>query len=167
MHLSQWRDALKHGIQYVHPTTGMTVRGGIDDVWKDSDGSLIIVDYKATSKKGEVSLDAEWQDGYKRQVEVYQWLFRKNGYTVSPTAYFVYANGLTDKAAFDGKLEFDVKLIPYTGDDSWIEPVLVRIKETLDGDVVPESSPECDYCTYRQYAGAKLMKAGAKPGKKR
>jgi hypothetical protein len=74
---------------------------------------------------------------------------------------------MTDKAAFDGKLEFDVKLIPYTGDDSWIEPVLVRIKETLDGDVVPESSPECDYCTYRQYAGAKLMKAGAKPGKKR
>jgi len=165
--IEEWRDALKHGIQYVHPTTGMTVRGGIDDVWKDSDGSLIIVDYKATSKKGEVSLDAEWQDGYKRQVEVYQWLFRKNGYTVSPTAYFVYANGLTDKAAFDGKLEFDVKLIPYTGDDSWIEPVLVRIKETLDGDVVPESSPECDYCTYRQYAGAKLMKAGAKPGKKR
>lgn len=165
--IEEWRDALKHGIQHVHRPTGMTVRGGIDDVWQDTEGNLIIVDYKATSKKGEVSLDAEWQDGYKRQVEVYQWLFRQNGFSVSPTAYFVYANGLTDRKAFDGKLEFDVKLIPYTGDDAWIEPVLLRIKETLDADTVPEPSPECDYCTYRQYAGSKLVKAGASPSKKR
>ena len=28
----------------------------------------VIVDYKATSKNGEVSMDAEWQIGYKRQM---------------------------------------------------------------------------------------------------
>ena len=38
---------------------------------------LIIVDYKATSKDGEVSLDAPWQISYKRQVEIYQWLFKE------------------------------------------------------------------------------------------
>jgi hypothetical protein len=35
-----------------------------------------VVDYKATSKAGEVGLDAEWQGGYRRQVEFYQWLLR-------------------------------------------------------------------------------------------
>jgi len=35
-----------------------------------------IVDYKATSKAGEVTLDADWQIAYKRQMEFYQWLLR-------------------------------------------------------------------------------------------
>ena len=43
-----------------------------------SDVELIIVDYKATAKNGEVNLDADWQIGYKRQMEIYQWLFRQN-----------------------------------------------------------------------------------------
>ena len=46
-------------------------------------GELIVVDYKATSKDGEVTLDAPRQDGYKRQMEFYQWLLRCNGFTVS------------------------------------------------------------------------------------
>jgi len=83
-------------------------------------------------------------------MEVYQWLLRKNGFTVSDTGYFVYANGKTDREAFDKKLEFEVTLISYKGDDSWIEPTLSEIKKTLDSDKVPEASSECDYCTYRK-----------------
>ena len=44
-------------------------------------------------------------------MEVYQWLFRQNGYKVSDTGYFVYCNGNTDRQAFDAKLEFDITLI--------------------------------------------------------
>ncbi|MEI9966803.1 MAG: hypothetical protein WDN67_04185 [Candidatus Moraniibacteriota bacterium] len=42
---------------------GFLFSGGVDDVWVAPDGELIIVDYKATSKDGEVTLDAEWQGG--------------------------------------------------------------------------------------------------------
>ena len=84
----------------------------------------MIVDYKATSKAGDVSLDADWQIGYKRQMEIYQWLFRKNNHKVSSTGYFVYCNGDADKEAFDGKLEFDIKILPYVGDDSWIDKMI-------------------------------------------
>lgn len=105
--------------------------------------------YKATSKEDEVTLDAEWQDGYKRQMEIYQWLFRKNGFTVSPTGYFVYCNGDTDKEAFDGKLEFDIKLLPYTGDDRWVEETIRDAISCLNGDTLPDSGPECDFCPYR------------------
>lgn len=147
-HMDMWRDALRAGIQYTHPKTGMTISGGVDDVWVYPNGELIIVDYKATSKEEEVTLDASWQDGYKRQMEIYQWLFRRNGYTVSDTGYFVYANGITDRKAFDAKLEFDVKLIPYTGDDSWVESTILSIKKCLDDPRIPKASDTCDYCSY-------------------
>jgi len=79
------------------------------------------LDFEATAKDGEVGLDANWQVGDRRQMEIYQWPFSKNGFKVSDTGYFVYCNGMTDKEAFDGKLEFDVKIIPYKGDTSWVE----------------------------------------------
>ena len=148
--LDEWRDALRHGVQFFHEPTGLNVRGGIDDVWVGRDGKLIVADYKATSKKTEVNIDAEWQDGYKRQIEFYQWLFRKNGFEVSDTGYFVYVNADSDKEAFDAKLEFDVKIIPYTGDDSWVEGTLMEIHKCLENNVIPEPSPSCDYCNYRE-----------------
>src|SRR5207249_3771619 len=94
--MDEWRDSLRRGSQYVHEPTNLLITGGVDDVWVKPNKELIIVDYKATSKDGEVSLDADWQIGYKRQMEIYQWLFRKNGFKVSNTCYFVYCNGRKD-----------------------------------------------------------------------
>jgi hypothetical protein len=51
-------------------------------------------------------------------MEVYQWLLRQNGHKVSNTGYFVYCNGKKDRKAFDGKLDFDITLIPHKGNDS-------------------------------------------------
>ena len=70
--MNEWRDALRRGITYLHKPTNFFVTGGIDDVWVNPAGELIVVDYKATSKEEEVTLEAEWQIGYKRQVEIYQ-----------------------------------------------------------------------------------------------
>lgn len=145
--MDTWRDTFK-GVEFFHEPTNFVVFGGVDDVWVDKDSKLIVVDYKATSKTEEVTLDAEWQDGYKRQMEVYQWLLRKNGFEVSDTGYFVYANGKRDREAFDGKLEFDIKLIPYTGSDDWIEKTLLDMKKCLNLEEVPKSSPNCEYCAY-------------------
>lgn len=148
--MNEWRDALRGGITYLHKPTNLFVTGGVDDVWVSPSGELIIVDYKATSKEQEVTIDAEWQIGYKRQMEIYQWLFRQNGYRVSDTGYFVYANGITDREAFDGKLEFDVKLLPYKGDDSWVEKTLLDIHKCLENHKIPASGPDCDYCKYKE-----------------
>jgi len=146
--LDTWRDPFK-GVQFLHKPTNLYVFGAIDDLWINSNDEYIVVDYKSTSKAEEITaLDKDWQNGYKRQMEVYQWLLRKNGYKVSNTGYFVYCNGDTDKKAFDGKLEFDVTLIPYVGDDSWVEPALFDIKKCLESDTIPESGEGCDFCAY-------------------
>ena len=147
--MDEWRDSLRAGVTYVDPKTNFNVTGGVDDIWVNPAGELIVVDYKATAKAGEVSLDAEWQDGYKRQMETYQWLLRKNGFKVSSVGYFVYVNGKLDAEAFDGKLEFSVKLIPYEGDPAWLEPTLVKAKACLMEDSIPEADDDCDYCRYR------------------
>lgn len=151
--MEEWRDALKRGITYLHPSTNLIITGGVDDIWVNPMEELIIVDYKATSKSGEVGIDADWQIAYKRQMEIYQWLFRRNDFKVSRTGYFVYCNGDADKDAFDGKLEFDIKVIPYKGDDSWVEGTILDIHTCLESEEMPPPGPDCDFCRYREVAG--------------
>lgn len=160
--LEEWRDALRRGIAYLHTPTNLLIRGGIDDVWVNPAGEFIIVDYKATSKRKGPRTEEDLYDSYKRQMEIYQWLFRKNGFAVSPTGYFVYVNGKSDAKAFDGRLEFDTELIPYTGSDTWVEPAIFDMKEMLMSEEIPPVGTSfgggpCEYCTYRESAGKKLL----------
>lgn len=146
--LDKWRHNFT-GVQFLHQPTNFLVYGAIDDLWQNSQGEYIVVDYKSTSKNEDITeLNKDWQKGYKRQMEIYQWLLRRNGYRVSNTGYFVYCNGQTDRKAFDAKLEFDITLIPYTGDDSWVEQAIMDAHKCLNSDSVPAGKPGCDYCQY-------------------
>ncbi|MFC1788094.1 PD-(D/E)XK nuclease family protein [Patescibacteria group bacterium] len=154
--IDEWRENFK-GVQYLHEPTGMTVSGAIDDLWQNKKGEYVVVDYKATAKSEPVTaLDQDWHSGYKRQMEIYQWLLRANGLKTSNTGYFVYCTGQKDAKAFDSKIEFDVHLIPYKGDDSWIEPTLLKIKKCLNSKKIPKSGSDCDYCKYREAANKVL-----------
>ncbi|MBV6479589.1 MAG: hypothetical protein HGGPFJEG_02375 [Ignavibacteria bacterium] len=148
-----WRENFK-GVQYLHEPTNLLIIGAVDDIWISAKGELIVVDYKATSKNEEVNLDAEWQDGYKRQMEIYQWLLRRLGFMVSSTCYFVYCNGKTDRDGFNGKVEFDISIIPYTGNDSWIETTLMDLKKCLLRKSIPKASKDCEFCGYAHIRAA-------------
>jgi len=155
--LDKWRQNFT-GIQYLHEPTNLLITGAIDDLWQNSKGEYIVVDYKATAKAEEITaLDQDWHDGYKRQMEVYQWLLRQNGYKVSDTGYFVYCNGIADAKAFDQKLEFRVNLIPYIGDNSWIDKTILEAHQCLNGDKIPQASPDCDYCNYIEAINSKQL----------
>ncbi len=149
--LDQWRETFV-GVTTLHEPTNLHVFGGIDDVWVGEDGKLIVVDYKATAKDKDVSIDSDWQIAYKRQLEVYQWLLRRNGFDVSDTGYFVYTNGRMDLDGFNDRVEFRTKLIPYKGSDIWIGPTLLNMKECMDGDMPAVGTAamggECDFCAY-------------------
>ena len=146
--LDKWRHNFT-GVQYYHKPTNMLIFGAIDDLWQNSKGEYIVVDYKATAKAEEInSLDKDWHIGYKRQMEIYQWLLRQNKYKVSNTGYFVYCNGKADKEAFDSKLEFDITLISYKGNDNWVEKIIIEAHKCLNSDDIPKSGNDCDYCSY-------------------
>jgi hypothetical protein len=150
--LDKWRYNFT-GVATLHEPTNLHVYGAIDDVWADPEGALIVVDYKATSKNREVSIDSDWQISYKRQLEVYQWLLRQNGFVVSDTGYFVYTNARIDMEGFADRLEFVTKLIPYTGNNAWVEPTLEKMKACLENDKMPPVGEAamggpCDFCNY-------------------
>ena len=148
--LDEWRENFK-GVQFHDKETNFILTGAVDDLWFDLDTEeVIVVDYKATSKNSEVSIDAEWQQGYRRQMDFYQWLLRKNDLNVSDVGYFVYCNGDRKKATFDNKVHFKVSVLEYIGNSSWIENTIVEIKELLDQNNTPEFDDDCTYCSYIQ-----------------
>ncbi|HVV66615.1 MAG TPA: PD-(D/E)XK nuclease family protein [Candidatus Saccharimonadales bacterium] len=150
--LDKWRYNFT-GVATLHEPTNLHVYGAIDDVWATATGELIVVDYKATAKQSDVSIDSAWQISYKRQLEVYQWLLRQNGFKVQDTGYFVYTNARFDLDGFNDRVEFKTKLIPYTGNDAWIEPTLEKMKQCIESDDMPPVGDAamggpCDFCEY-------------------
>ena len=146
--LDVWRDNFK-GMEFKDSKTGIIISGAIDDLWINSKGEYIVVDYKSTSTEEEIkTMEKDHHQGYFRQMEVYQWLLRQKGYKVSDIGYFIFANGKTDAKAFDAKLEFDVTLIEHKGDDSWVRSAIDKAHACLKSNKIPESSGSCDYCAY-------------------
>ena len=146
--LEAWRNNFT-GIRYLDEEHNFLVFGALDDLWQNSSGDYIVVDYKATARSERITeLNKEWHIGYKRQMEVYQWLLRKKGYPVNDRGYFLYCNGRVDRDGFDGRLEFDMTLIPYNGDDSWVDGTLGAIQHCLNSDMIPPGGEDCDYCGY-------------------
>jgi CRISPR/Cas system-associated exonuclease Cas4 (RecB family) len=157
--MDAWRENFE-GIECKHEETGMPISGAVDDIWVTPEEKLIVVDYKATSKDGTIKTlsDSPWEAQYKRQIGVYQWLLEQNGFTVDNTGYFVYANASKAEDRFSNTLVFETTLVPCTGDTSWIDGILVQIKECLETDAIPSSGANCEFCPYREAAGKKLLK---------
>jgi CRISPR/Cas system-associated exonuclease Cas4 (RecB family) len=156
--MDEWRDPFV-GIQTVDKATGLTVSGGVDDIWLTKHGSLIIVDYKSTSKEGRITelSDSSWDQQYTRQLGVYSWLLAQNGFTVEPTGYLVYANASKTEAGFNNQLVFETTLVPVEIETNWIPTALANIKDCLEADQYPNPGPLCEYCPYREAAGKKLL----------
>jgi len=149
--LDKWRHNFT-GVVTLHEPTNLHIFGAIDDLWVNEKDELIVVDYKATAKSAEVSIDSEWQISYKRQIEIYQWLLKQNGYSVNDTGYFVYTNAIFDAEGFFDKVEFKTKLIPYKGDSSWVEGTIVSMKKCMDEEMPAVGKAamggDCEYCSY-------------------
>lgn len=157
--LDAWRDNFT-GVIHKDETTGLTVSGAVDDVWQKPDGTLVVADYKSTSKDGRITElgDSPWDVQYTRQLGVYRWLLEQQGFAVDTTAFLVYANASKAEDDFSDRLTFETTLIPVKTDTSWIADTLAAIKATLDSDAIPSVGEMCEFCPYREACGKKLMK---------
>jgi CRISPR/Cas system-associated exonuclease Cas4 (RecB family) len=139
-----WKNNWK-GIQVLHQPTNFLVTGAVDELWVNPSGEVITVDYKATSKK---EMTNDLHPAFRRQMDVYQWLLRKFGLAVARTGYFVFCNAQTDRDALEARLDFEMVLVPYLADDSWVEPALLEIRKCLDNDKPPDANPKCEVCAF-------------------
>ncbi len=152
--LDTWR-ANFTGVSTHHAATNLHVFGAVDDIWINLKEELIVVDYKATAKDKPVKAlgpEGGWQDMYRRQMEIYQWLLKQNGFKVSDTGYFVYATGTQDRDGFNDRVDFETHVFPHHGSSDWVEDVLIEMKKTMDGDIPAVGTAAmggpCEHCEY-------------------
>lgn len=81
-------------------------------------------------------------------MEIYQWLFRQNGFKVSNTGYFVFVNADTGRETFSDTLSFSSQIITYDGNDAWVEAAVIGAHTCLCRESPPEPSLSCDWCSY-------------------
>ena len=112
--IEKWESSLHFGsspnhFNTIHEETNILFGGGLDDVWENLEtGELHIVDYKSTAQMSmaPAPLDESFiappkDSGHKRlskparrrQMEMYQWILRRKGFSVSDTGYFLYVDG--------------------------------------------------------------------------
>lgn len=163
--IDQWRHNFT-GVYTVHEPTKLHVFGAVDDVWVNDKDELIVVDYKATAKDKPVTdlgPVGGWQDGYRRQMEIYQWLLRANGHKVSNTGYFVYATGDMNADGFNDVVQFTTHVFSHEGTDDWVDDTLKKMKECLDGEMpeigVAAMGGPCEFCTYARARTELTLKA--------
>ena len=148
--MEDWRNNRK-GITYHHEKTDLVITGSVDDVWIDTEtDELIIVEYKSTSTQSEIDLNdgAPWKDQYKRQIDIYQWLFKMNGFKVADDSVFLYSNGIKTSKKFNDVMKFKTYILEYKGSTQWVEEKIFEIKKVLDKEIIPDSSEECETCSY-------------------
>jgi hypothetical protein len=151
--IDYWRDALRGGIAFTDTDTNLEIHGGVDDIWLNPDNDeLVVVDYKAQSKKEAVEtgsyLEDQYHQSYKIQMDIYVYILRQMKFKVSDTAYFLVCNGLKTPDKFDAILQFDLTLVPYKTNDSWVKNKIIDMKKTLESKDVPEINKFCEKCLY-------------------
>jgi len=151
--IDYWRDALRGGIAFTDADTNLEIHGGVDDIWFNPDNDeLVVVDYKAQSKNETVETDAylenQYHQSYKVQMDIYVYILRQMKFKVSDITYFLVCNGLKTPDKFDATLHFDLTLVPYKTDDSWVKNKIIDMKKVLDAKEVPVLNKSCEKCMF-------------------
>ena len=148
--IDDWRNNFR-GIRHISEEHQYNFGGAIDDVWQKPNGQLIISDVKTTAKNEfdwSETYKYEYAKGYQRQLEMYQWLFKMNGYDVATEAYIIYYNGKKNEPAFGKKLEFDEHVIKLECSTDWVEEKVIETAKLIQSNDFPKPSPTCENCNY-------------------
>ena len=151
--MDEWRENFK-GIKYEYKKSNLMVQGAVDDILINLDTkALSPIEFKSTqTKDGEQTkyLGKPHHKFWKNQLEVYGYLLEKNGFKVSKDAFIVFCNADISLEDWKESLNFDVYVINYKMNYSWVEPTLDKIKKLLLDKKVPDfSDPDnCDMCRF-------------------
>ena len=80
---------------------------------------------------------------------LYSFLLKKNSLKVGSAGILVYLNASEDIPNSSEIIDFQLLIFERELDQTWIEPTLDRIHQTLNYDKVPVSGNSCKYCRYQ------------------
>ncbi len=140
--LDIWRSNQK-GIQYKDKTSGILLRGAVDNILEKGK-KLVVLDYKTRG----YPLKEDTHEHYITQMDIYNFLLRKNGYNTADYTYllFYYPKEVTDT----GEVIFETKLIKIKTDPKRGEKIFEKAIEILQSEKPPEASKDCGYCEWKE-----------------
>jgi hypothetical protein len=136
----------------VDPTTGITLTGAPDAVFRAADGSYFIGDYKTAKYTG--AQDA-LMPIYEVQLNAYAYIAERTGYSPVTGLALIYYEPVTalPGSAVDQRvwgdgfaMHFTPNLHPITLDAAMIPPLLERARDILGSEFPPGGEPECKDC---------------------
>ena len=136
--LKIWRSNLK-GIQWTDEK-GNLFRGAVDNILKKGN-KLIVLDYKTRG----FPLKEDTAEHYQNQLDIYNFLLRKNGYETEDYAYLLFY--VPREVNQNGDVVFDTELVKMKISIENAETILKKAIEILEGNM-PEPSEECEFCRF-------------------
>ncbi len=151
--IDDWRDSLHKGLEIRYKKTNIILKGGIDDVWLNTQtDEVIVADYKSQQSNKEVSQDtyflSPYKEGYKKQLDFYAYLLSQMGFKVSKDSYLYICNAINQGKGFNGEMIFEEILIHYEIDVSYIESEIDNMIKVLNSETAPKSNESCENCAY-------------------
>ncbi len=137
--LKKWREPFK-GIVYKDEESGVMLRGAVDDVLQRN-GKLIVLDFKTRG----YALKEDTAQHYQDQLNIYNFLLRKNGYETEDCAYLLFF--VPEEINLRGDVVFDTNLVRMDVNVGHAEELFEKAINILKGNL-PECSEECGYCKW-------------------
>lgn len=136
--LAEWRSNFK-GIRWTDKK-GNLIHGAIDNLLTKGK-KLIVLDYKTRG----FPLKEDTAEHYHDQLDIYNFLLRKNGYETEDYAYLLFYH--PEKVLPTGDILFHTDLIKMEISTKNAENIIQNAIKTLEGKI-PEPGEECEYCNY-------------------
>lgn len=143
--LQEWREASR-GIRCLWQNR--PVYGAVDDVWQLRDGSLAVVDYKATSVNDPVSEVVGERQSNARQLEMYTWIFHQAGFHMADVGYLVIANADREASTLSPAWPVSLTVMKLPLDTTWVEAALHDLVLVEARSELPKSARDCPWCKY-------------------
>lgn len=134
--LEVWRSNFK-GIRW-KDEEGNILKGAVDNILKKGE-KLIVLDYKTRGFPLKDDTAAHYQD----QLDIYNFLLRKNGYSTEEYAYLLFYH--PKHVTSHGDVCFHTDLVKMSIDVTNAERIFASALEVLRGEM-PDASPECGFC---------------------
>ncbi len=139
--LDVWRNNFK-GIEYLDGNSGIKLRGAVDNILVKGK-KLIVLDYKTRG----FPLKEDTHHHYQDQLNIYNFLLRKNGYETEDYSYLLFY--MPEKVIETGEFVFNTELVKMDINVRHAEKLFNKAIDVLNGKM-PKCSKECEYCSWKK-----------------
>ncbi len=139
--LEEWRNG-KKGIRWTDPKGNVLV-GAVDNLLQ-KDNKLIVLDYKTRGYAPKINT----HEYYQHQLDIYNFLLRKNGYDTEDYAYLLFY--VPKEVNEYGHILFDTSLVKVTINVKNGEELFRAALRLLEGSM-PSLIEDCEFCQWQNF----------------